>query len=167
MATSAMDINPQMHMLDYIAMMAANEATCRFSFQALPEFFFDYFGAAKHDSAFRATTLPAFGLIDRHYDSSNRCDSKTLHVNTQKPWQRFQAYIEHLNDQGPDFTTYKVLYITRHGLGYHNVYETKVGRDAWNVGNFTFLLPPHPLTVARTTGRTWTEMASLFGPTPS
>jgi len=122
-------------------MATTNEVTCRFRFQALPDFFFDYVGAAQHDSAFRATTLPALGLVDQHYGSSNRHDSKTLHTETQKPWQRLKAYIEHLNEQGSGFTTYKILYITRHGLGYHNVYEAKVGRDAWNVSTLVSLLP--------------------------
>lgn len=149
------------------AVTTANEASCHFRFQALPEFFFDYLGAAQRDSAFRATTLPALGLIDRQYDKPDQCNFKSTQAEAQQPWQRLQDYVEYLNRHESGTTTYKVLYITRHGLGYHNIYESKVGTNAWDVSIFVFYLSLRVLTVARITGHTWTEMARSFGPTLS
>ncbi len=117
--------------------MSVHESTSRFKFQAVPEFFFDYWGAAQQDPTFQATTLPAYGLVDKEYQTAN---NQSLKAEGKKPWQRFQAYVKHLNEQESGSTTYKIVYIMRHGLGHHNVYESKVGRDAWNVSNQYFLI---------------------------
>lgn len=48
-------------------------------------------------------------------------------------WQRFAKHVERLNRAAADGETYKVLFVTRHGQGYHNVMEAKVGTAAWEV----------------------------------
>ncbi|KAK4055276.1 putative phosphoglycerate mutase pmu1 [Microbotryomycetes sp. JL201] len=47
-------------------------------------------------------------------------------------WRKFARHVERLNDEADDHTTYKVLYVARHGQGYHNVAEIKYGTPAWN-----------------------------------
>jgi hypothetical protein len=97
------------------SIMTSKSATCQFQFQAVSGFF---------------TTLPGLGLIDRTYETDVDKNSK----DDQKLWKRFRDYVNYLNDQSATTTTYKVLYLTRHGLGFHNSFESEVGRDAWNVG---------------------------------
>lgn len=48
-------------------------------------------------------------------------------------WQRFEHYIQNLNAAAPSGTSYKVLYLGRHGQGYHNVAESRYGTTLWEV----------------------------------
>ncbi|CAG8972198.1 hypothetical protein HYALB_00007340 [Hymenoscyphus albidus] len=71
-------------------------------------------------------TATNFGLINRTYPT-DRYERKPF---TQ--WQRFEKYVDHLNDECDDDVEYKVLFMGRHGEGYHNVAETYYGTPAWN-----------------------------------
>lgn len=73
-----------------------------------------------------AKTKHNFGLIDRSYDT----DSKTSL--TQLPWARFDKYLQSLIITAPKGVTYKVLYMGRHGQGYHNVAESFYGTKDWD-----------------------------------
>lgn len=116
------------------AAMASRDAACHFKFQAVPGFFVDFSEKSRHDPSFRATTLPRLGLIERDYEIDGIVKAMNGTENDKMPWERFRDYVDYLNGQDAASTTYKVLYITRHGLGYHNSFESKVGSDAWNVG---------------------------------
>jgi hypothetical protein len=49
-------------------------------------------------------------------------------------WERFYREVERLNEQGFwDGVEYKVLFMGRHGEGWHNAAETYYGTPAWNV----------------------------------
>jgi len=73
-------------------------------------------------------TTTNFGLIDRSYPSDT-----SLNSDTKIPqWQKFAHHIAQLNSQSPPLTTYKVLYLGRHGQGYHNVAESFYGTHAWD-----------------------------------
>ena len=101
------------------------------------------------------------GLIDREYESDrifNR-DTKDIdgkgaltvdsiaaragateeEVRTSKmtQWQRFGRFVEYLNRQAAQDVTgtsrYIVLYMGRHGEGYHNVAERMYGTKEWDV----------------------------------
>lgn len=75
---------------------------------------FDY---AKHN----------FGLIDRDYPDE---DPAHKHL---KQWQRFEKHMLHLaNVTADEGTKYKVIYLGRHGEGFHNVGEAKYGTEAWD-----------------------------------
>ena len=77
----------------------------------------------------RLQTTTNFGLIAGPYDSDSSIpDSQAL---TQ--WQRFEHEIQTLNDDAPAGTSYKLLFLGRHGEGYHNVAERFYGTEAWNV----------------------------------
>lgn len=86
-----------------------------------------------------ATTVPGtfdytstnFGLINRTY-STDKDERKSL---TQ--WQKFENYVVSLNDHSGNNVEYKVLFMGRHGEGYHNVAETYYGTPAWNVSKIS------------------------------
>jgi hypothetical protein len=96
-------------------------------------------GFFSHDSdpeswEFRARTLPSLGLLEGLYptdDASTQSESREKLAHTQ--WSRFKHYIEVLNKGDPVKKQYKLFYIVRHGQGLHNVKETEVGREEWNV----------------------------------
>lgn len=50
---------------------------------------------------------------------------------TKTPWERFENKVAALRAADPS-VDYKVLYIGRHGEGYHNAAETYYGTPAWN-----------------------------------
>ncbi|KAL8866390.1 MAG: hypothetical protein Q9174_006330, partial [Haloplaca sp. 1 TL-2023] len=47
-------------------------------------------------------------------------------------WQRFAHAVFRLNRSSGRFTQYKLLYLGRHGEGYHNAAESYYGTPAWN-----------------------------------
>jgi len=73
-------------------------------------------------------TTTNFGLIDRSYSSDISLDSSTKLTQ----WERFEHHVSQLNDQGVPTVTYKVLFLGRHGQGYHNVAESFYGTHAWD-----------------------------------
>ncbi|TIA26332.1 phosphoglycerate mutase-like protein [Aureobasidium pullulans] len=80
------------------------------------------------------TTVPStfdytannFGLINQTYESDKKSDG----ARTQ--WQRFNKYLKYLNSKAPKHVEYKLLFIGRHGEGYHNAAQTYYGTPAWN-----------------------------------
>ena len=51
-------------------------------------------------------------------------------------WQRFEHNLAKLNEAALETepgVSYRLLFLGRHGQGYHNVAESYYGTDAWNV----------------------------------
>jgi broad specificity phosphatase PhoE len=71
-------------------------------------------------------TATNFGLINQSYptDPSNAASL------TQ--WQRFSVLISSLNSHAAPNIEYKLLFLGRHGEGWHNAAETYYGTPAWN-----------------------------------
>ncbi|KAL8916151.1 MAG: hypothetical protein Q9208_008688 [Pyrenodesmia sp. 3 TL-2023] len=69
-----------------------------------------------------------FGLINRTYPSDAKYDPK----GKKTQWQRFANQVFRLNREAPHGTQYKLLYMGRHGEGYHNAAESYYGTPAWN-----------------------------------
>ncbi|KAF1931284.1 phosphoglycerate mutase family protein [Didymella exigua CBS 183.55] len=67
-----------------------------------------------------------FGLIDRSYPTDSDQDSK------EKIWPRFEHYARSLASSVTDGASFKVLFLGRHGQGWHNVAESKYGTHAWD-----------------------------------
>ncbi|KAL4905897.1 hypothetical protein BDW74DRAFT_152249 [Aspergillus multicolor] len=69
-----------------------------------------------------------FGLLDRPYESDS------LHPSNKNltQWQRFHAHLQYLNAQAPSHVQYKLLFLGRHGEGWHNAAEDYYGTPAWN-----------------------------------
>ncbi|KAG8989457.1 hypothetical protein FRB90_002240 [Tulasnella sp. 427] len=61
-------------------------------------------------------TPKRFGLIDGH----------------KKYWRTFRQKIKKLNHKSGKHTTYKVLFLGRHGEGYHNLGLNYYGEDEWD-----------------------------------
>jgi broad specificity phosphatase PhoE len=66
-----------------------------------------------------------FGLIDRSYPTDTP-DSPS------KIWPRFEAYIRSVASSAQPGESFKVLFLGRHGQGWHNVAESKYGTAAWD-----------------------------------
>jgi hypothetical protein len=74
-----------------------------------------------------------FGLINRTYPTDKRFDA----AGKKTQWQRFEAWVKHLNsgcNKKPN-VQYKVLFMGRHGEGWHNAAESFYGTPAWNVSS--------------------------------
>ncbi|KAL7893007.1 histidine phosphatase superfamily [Trichoderma sp. SZMC 28014] len=71
-----------------------------------------------------------FGLLNVTYPTDAKFDPH--HKKTQ--WQRFANYVDSLNEElrRDQKTNYKVLFMGRHGEGWHNAAETFYGTPAWN-----------------------------------
>ncbi|KIV84835.1 hypothetical protein PV11_00590 [Exophiala sideris] len=76
-------------------------------------------------TAFDYTTVN-FGLINQTYPT-DPANSASL---TQ--WQRFAIVVESLNAKAPKNVDYKVLFLGRHGEGWHNAAQTYYGTPGWN-----------------------------------
>jgi len=75
-----------------------------------------------------------FGLVNQTY--ANDCGAS---VNLTQ-WQRFNHVLYALNQESVENVVYKLLFIGRHGEGYHNAEQTYVGTPAWNVSHSLFEL---------------------------
>lgn len=78
-------------------------------------------------STFNFTTTN-FGLIDQAYST----DTKAHRSHDLTQWQAFKRQVSLLNGDAPRGVEYKVLFMGRHGQGFHNAAETYYGTPAWN-----------------------------------
>ncbi|KAI0503421.1 phosphoglycerate mutase-like protein [Xylaria bambusicola] len=78
-------------------------------------------------STFDYTTVN-YGLLDRSYITDKEFDPNSK----KTQWQRFEHYVDTLNRKAEKNTQYKVLFMARHGEGYHNAAESYYGTPAWN-----------------------------------
>lgn len=69
-----------------------------------------------------------FGLIQRPYPSDSSCP----HGKRATNWQRFAHYLSTLNVKADYNERYVLLFLGRHGDGYHNAAESYYGTPAWN-----------------------------------
>ncbi|KAI1608934.1 histidine phosphatase superfamily [Exophiala viscosa] len=77
-----------------------------------------------------------FGLVQRSYDSDEDLPDRGQGLTA---WQRFEHYIRSLNQAAEQkrhndepHTQYKLLFLGRHGNGYHNIAERYYGSEAWD-----------------------------------
>lgn len=68
------------------------------------------------------------GLINRSYPTDSAFDPDQR----KSQWQRFHHYVRHLNAESPPNTQIKLLYLARHGQGFHNVAESHYGTRDWD-----------------------------------
>lgn len=81
-------------------------------------------------------TATNFGLINQTYDSDASFDP----AGTKTQWERFENEVAALNVGSTADERFAVLYLGRHGEGYHNVAESSYGTPAWNVSISTLIL---------------------------
>ncbi|KAI9789131.1 MAG: hypothetical protein M1816_006381 [Peltula sp. TS41687] len=73
-------------------------------------------------------TAANFGLLKRDYETDTE-DDPGRH---KTQWQRFQHHLSGLNTQSGPGVQFRVLYLARHGEGYHNVAEAFYGTEEWD-----------------------------------
>ncbi|KAL8774863.1 MAG: hypothetical protein Q9209_000802 [Squamulea sp. 1 TL-2023] len=69
-----------------------------------------------------------FGLINRTYATDTTYDPN----GRKTQWQRFKNQVFRLNRESGRTIQYKLLFMGRHGEGYHNAAESYYGTPAWN-----------------------------------
>ncbi|KAF2727387.1 phosphoglycerate mutase-like protein [Polyplosphaeria fusca] len=82
---------------------------------------------ATNASAFNFTASN-FGLINRDYPSDSSCPDRKH----KTQWQRLAHYIKTLNSHAKRNERYSLLFMGRHGEGFHNAAESYFGTPAWN-----------------------------------
>ncbi|GJJ13716.1 hypothetical protein Clacol_007972 [Clathrus columnatus] len=85
----------------------------KITYQAIPGFFAD---PLDNDDPNIQQVQPRFGLIDESFTR----------------WEDLKSRISVLNREAPVGTSYKVVFIGRHGEGYHNLAEVRYGSPEWN-----------------------------------
>ncbi|KAJ4358477.1 putative phosphoglycerate mutase pmu1 [Didymosphaeria variabile] len=119
--------------------------------------------AATDASSFNFTAQN-FGLIERKYPSDG-----TYWGRKPTSWQRLNHYIDTLNRKARYNERYTLLFLGRHGEGYHNAAETYFGTPAWNCywsekdGNSTVTwadahLTPKGVSQAQDVNRFWKKL---------
>ncbi|KAJ5777338.1 hypothetical protein N7520_000584 [Penicillium odoratum] len=73
-------------------------------------------------------TAVNFGLLNRTYPT----DRELKHSESLTQWERFYNQVEKLNDESSSDVEYKVLFLGRHGEGWHNAAQDYYGDAAWN-----------------------------------
>ena len=53
-------------------------------------------------------------------------------VDKKGGWSALKQIVQELNQESDSLTAYKLVYIARHGEGWHNVAEAKYGSEQWN-----------------------------------
>ncbi|OXV06394.1 hypothetical protein Egran_05838 [Elaphomyces granulatus] len=99
---------------------------------------------ASTDSSSLDYTAHNFGLINQSYSNTDDSSAAT-------PWERFyKEVVVRLNQDSPAKIQYKVLFLGRHGEGWHNAAESFYGTPAWNVSCFcvSFCLPWYSFPLA-------------------
>ncbi|KAJ4373001.1 putative phosphoglycerate mutase pmu1 [Neocucurbitaria cava] len=67
-----------------------------------------------------------FGLINRSYDTDPSSEEG------EEQWKRFERYVRTQESRTKEGESFKVLFLGRHGQGWHNVAEAKYGTKAWD-----------------------------------
>lgn len=78
-----------------------------------------------------------FGLIPRSYDTDGDLGVSDTDKDTTQ-WQRFHHHLNRLNEDCRRDTpnvSYRLVFLGRHGQGYHNVAEDKYGTEEWDVSS--------------------------------
>ncbi|KAL2006899.1 hypothetical protein VTN00DRAFT_9567 [Thermoascus crustaceus] len=69
-----------------------------------------------------------FGLINQTYDTDAQFDPD----GQKTQWERFEHKVRTMNGMSGDSVECKVLFLGRHGQGYHNVAEEFYGTEMWD-----------------------------------
>lgn len=123
----------------------------KWTFTAEPGYFDDLVALAATYPGKRLTTQPNLSLTERSYPSDTE-DGKD-----KRQWARFAEHIKALNRDSPTNVSYKLLYLTRHGEGYHNKKAAEVGEEEWDVSS-------HPM-YAKAKSHLQTRLAESLVPT--
>ncbi|GAA6001859.1 hypothetical protein JCM10207_002354 [Rhodosporidiobolus poonsookiae] len=125
---------------------------------------------------FFVQSSPSFPSDDPTYNPLN--DSFGLIDKSASRWSTFKAEVDRLNREADGHTAVKVVWLARHGEGYHNVAERKYGTKAWDDywsklnGDGELVWGPDPLLThlgvsqARAVNHAWKEQQQDGVPLP-
>lgn len=100
------------------------------------------------------------------------------HLGRIKLWQEITAALEQLNATSGDNESYKLIFLARHGQGFHNVCVNKYGMDAWRqkwrreTTDGEIVFAPDPMLTelgirqAKENNAAWKEEVQLGAPIP-
>jgi hypothetical protein len=74
-----------------------------------------------------------FGLIDRPYETDTSVLASRHEQDHLSQWQRFEQQLAHWDSKNDASTSVRLLFLARHGQGYHNVAEHFYGTEDWDV----------------------------------
>ncbi|KFY16287.1 hypothetical protein V492_01463 [Pseudogymnoascus sp. VKM F-4246] len=148
-----------------LSVLATVEATSYLKYSTVPGYFLQDIESTPTDGF--DYTATNFGLINQSYDSDATFDA----AGTKTQWERFENEVEVLNAGCGADERYAVLYLGRHGEGYHNVAESSYGTPAWNCywseldGNGTFVwadakVTPNGIAQAEKANAFWTSQVA-------
>ncbi|KAJ1326438.1 glucosyl-3-phosphoglycerate phosphatase [Microdochium nivale] len=100
----------------------------KYAFSAVPGFFQHDSVPLSRETRIEISTTPGLGLIDQPFETDAEFDPN----GEKTPWERFAYYLRDLNKREAGRAEYKLFFLARHGEGYHNVQEAKVGTAAWD-----------------------------------
>lgn len=60
-----------------------------------------------------------FGLLSHFHPPASEVEQPEVELAGPPKWKEFREEISRLNKEAPDGTSYKVLFLARHGQGYH------------------------------------------------
>lgn len=101
------------------------------------------------------------------------------HLGRLKEWDTIRLELEALNNASDKDTCYKVVFLARHGQGFHNLIVEKYGIDAWNAkwrnlytdGTWTYgpdaMLSELGIAQAKENHAVWQQEVGLGAPLPS
>ncbi|SPO02944.1 related to phosphoglycerate mutase [Cephalotrichum gorgonifer] len=142
-----------------------------YKFTAVPDIFASFAADCAADPKLKIKTQPDLALLPRAYESDGPSSAG------KSQWERFAAYVGWLNERAEDGVCYKVLYLTRHGQGWHNVVHERVGTEEWD-NNLSKLdgdgtlswsdahLTPEGQSQATALSSFWTSLISSGAPIP-
>ncbi|KAK5070575.1 putative phosphoglycerate mutase pmu1 [Lithohypha guttulata] len=112
---------------------ASSRVNTHYSFTAPGSYFLPSLPST--DPATFDPTTTNFGLISQSYESDSSLPLLHFgdhHVGKPTDWQRFDHHLKTLNTQADANASYHILYLARHGQGYHNLAESYYGPAAWD-----------------------------------
>jgi hypothetical protein len=102
----------------------------KYKFEIFPGFFINYQDVASQSPNKHMTTPPYFGLKPL----SNSEPEPEEPQAKKYDWPGFLESVRIMNESAAEGMSYKILFLTRHARGVHNVAEAKYGTEAWDVG---------------------------------
>lgn len=102
-------------------------AAKKWKFTLEPGYFTDHHSKwSSSDDGTKITTEPGLAILPRSYPSDTSSSSSDA-----RQWPRLTSHVAHLNASSPSNVRYKIMYLTRHGIGFHNQKHAEVGEEAW------------------------------------
>ncbi|KAI5812352.1 putative GPI anchored protein [Pyronema omphalodes] len=87
----------------------------------------------KNAAPLKISHVPGFFKQDDPLTDDKKFDYITENFGlVAKSWSDFEEQIEQLNHESGEDVSYRVLYLARHGQGWHNVAESYYGTPAWD-----------------------------------